>query len=143
MITKREYDWVSTPAHDPLSGNPSCAVAGAALRKTGNTYWNAAGGLSGSHAADAPDIGVSNAYWNPGAQRKRDSVLETRIYAGENTTAAVAQFAYDNPNTTGNVRFEYRWDNPDPGNLDMSVEEFVGRFRQGSIKQAAAGGLTA
>lgn len=112
LITKREYDWVSIPGTDV----PSCSVAGTVLRKTENRYWNPPGGaLAVAKAADAPTIGLTNAYWNTSAYHKRDSLLETRIYAGEASTAAVSQFQYDNSDTMGNLRYEYRWDSQLPG----------------------------
>jgi len=113
LLTKREYDWLGVPSNDdPSTGNPSCAVGGAVLRKTENRYWNPPGGASSvAKAADTPTIGLTNAYWNTPAYHKRDSLLETRIYDGESSTTAVSQFQYDNPDTTGNLRYEYRWDN--------------------------------
>ncbi|MGJ5814500.1 RHS repeat domain-containing protein [Paludibaculum fermentans] len=106
LITKREYDWIAAPAN----GNaPSCEVSGTVLRRTENKYWNPPGGATVAKAADPPTIGLTSAYWNT-ANHKRDSVLETRVYKGESTVAAVSQFQYDNADTTGNLRYEYRWD---------------------------------
>jgi RHS repeat-associated protein len=109
LMTRLEYSWVSTPSDDP-----SCTVSGTVLRKTENRYWNPPGGAgSPVRAATAPTAGLTNAYWSYTANTKRDSLLESRGYAGNeanpSNAKSLAQFTYDNPNTTGNVLYEYRW----------------------------------
>jgi RHS repeat-associated protein len=113
-MSKNEYDWVAAPP----SGSAPCTVSDTipVLRKTENRFWNPPGGAtSPTRAGVAPTIGLINAYWNTTAYRKRDSLLETRIYAADETDATKAkvltQFEYDDPNSTGNVTRELRWDN--------------------------------
>lgn len=118
LMTRREYDWVEPPESDLAS----CTVTGTVLRRTENRYWNPVGGAASPTLATAAptDPNLVNAYYAGSALPKRDSLLEARIYFGvEGNPAnakAVTQYEYDNPNVTGNITRELRWDNQLVGN---------------------------
>jgi hypothetical protein len=70
--------------------------------------------LQTPQAGDTMTSDPANAYWYPSTNRRFDAVVRREICdaaCGGSAIKAVSEFVYDNPVTTGNLRFEYRWDN--------------------------------
>jgi len=113
-LSRTEYDWVASPGDYPAL---NCAPSGSVLRRTEQRYWHPVGGAGAVvNAASPPASGLLNAYWNPGDNRTRNTLLETRLYAPDDPNPkAVTQFEYDDPKTSANITRELRWDNQLPG----------------------------
>jgi RHS repeat-associated protein len=103
-----EYDWVNyADVPRDASGKPNGIPASAQIvRVTLNTYHNLTPAATTDYAYSA------NNYNQASAPNLRAAAESTEVRSGlaDTTVLARAEFAYDNPSTTGNLTQEKRWD---------------------------------
>jgi RHS repeat-associated protein len=124
-LSRTEYDWVASPGDYPAL---NCAPSGSVSRRTEQRYWHPVGGAGAVlNAASPPTSGLLNAYWNPGDNRTRNTLLETRLYAPDDANPkAVTQFECDDPKSSANITRELRWDNQLPGGASPPASPTTG-----------------
>src|SRR5207302_8032725 len=91
------------------NGNPTGIPGNAVVKRvTTNVYWRA--------IADASDSGSNypDSYWNSSSPSLRSAVASTEISNGSQTLAR-AEFAYDDPGSTGNLTQQTSWDSTKAG----------------------------